>query len=175
MIVDLLKGYKDLELKINILSKQIRVLEDVKKMKDVVENEEDRIYGESIGGVSWDSELIIGGLKIADEKIFNIIGLSNEQKVMSEYEVNMRIKKLKARVEMLDRLLKFIDDLIDSLGVKDVFILRKFYIDGLSCIEISEQISEKWIGVGVRAVELRKKKLLKILQKKYDEIVLCRN
>jgi hypothetical protein len=169
-VVDLLLNYKDMKLKIDVLTNEKEVLLESLLIENTFESEEDRIKSESLQAVCWDRDLIIGGVKIADEKINRIIGMAKEQHNMNKFEVNKRVGKIDINLIQLNRLLNFINSLLESLGVKDKFILYNFYVQKLSCLEISTEYSKQYSFITEKGIENRKKKSLKELQTIFDGI-----
>lgn len=137
-VVDLLLGYKDIKLKITMLESEKEVLNESLEMVNVLESEDERIKSESLQAVSWDRELIVGGVKIADEKINRIIGSYKNENVMNVEEVGKRIKAIDFKLKQLERLLKMIDGLLDSLNYDERFVLYNHYIEGMTFDRVAE-------------------------------------
>ena len=170
-VIDLLKGYKDIKLKIEMLTNEKEVLLESVKIESIVENEEDRIRSLSLQAVCWDRELIIGGIKIADEKINKIIGISKEQHNMSKEEVDKRVGEIEDKIKMLNRLIKMIDSLLKSLKYNERFVLVNHFIEGMTFEQIAELFYKEFkLSKSDSAMRSLKRRSLLKLQQNFNKL-----
>lgn len=170
-VVDLLLNYKDVKLKIDILKNEKEIILETFKLENTIESEEDRIKSLSLQAVSWNRELIIGGVKIADEKISRIIGMSKEQRNMTKEEVNKRVSEIDIHINKLERLLNIIDSLLDSLNYVEKFVLVNHFIEGMTFDMIAELYYKEFkLSKSDAAMRNLKRRSLLKLQQNFNKL-----
>ena len=170
-VVDLLTGYKDIKLKISMLTSEKEVLKESVEIENVLESKETRIESESLQAVCWDRELIVGGVKIADEKMNRIIGSYKKQGVMNVEEVEKRVKRIDSKLKQLERLLLFIDSLLNSLNYDERFVLINHFIEGMSFEQVAELHNKEFkLYKSDSAMRSLKRRALLKLQENYNKL-----
>lgn len=154
----MLEGYRNLKLKVEMLELE---LEGINNSKDKEKVEDFEVDG--LKAASWESKSSGGKEKHGDDNVFRHLFLKNEGGGREKVVID-KIKSIKYQ-------LKFIDTLVAGLENKGVFILTKFYIEGLSIKEIHKRYCKMYDSMTLRSIERKKKEYLRELESLLDAYI----